>query len=250
MVPKKDLTVDTAYQRDIKEARVLAIARDWSWISCGVILVALRPSDAAYMVIDGQHRKAAADRRSDITDLPCMIFEIDDISEEASGFLSANTLRRPLSMVERFKALTITNDKDAEVVKALAGDAGRTIASYATETTITCVRTIMDCARADERSLRAVWPIITDLCVGHPIPNEIVKGMFHLQTHLQDGVSLTDGKWRGKILACGYARIIECVRQAAGYRGQSNPKVFAEGIVKALNTNAKIKIPHAIPGID
>ena len=66
MIPKTELEVDSAYQRNkINQRRVDTLTRTWDWIACGCLVVALR-DDNQWFVMDGQHRKLAADQRSDI----------------------------------------------------------------------------------------------------------------------------------------------------------------------------------------
>ena len=62
MLNKKVLRVDEQYQREATEPKVKEIARAWSWLACGALLVAER--DGVYFVFDGQHRALAALRRS------------------------------------------------------------------------------------------------------------------------------------------------------------------------------------------
>lgn len=251
MINKNLLSIDPEYQRRLVRERVLGIARDWSWIGCGVLLVASRPDETRYMVMDGQHRKAAADKRTDIEELPCMVFETDEIKAEASGFLIANTLRRPLKMVDKFKALNITEDPAAAVVESLARQSGRIVAAGATANSLTCVAAVMECAQSDEVKLREIWPTIVELCAGHTLPGSIVKGMFWLQGNLEEGHSLNaTGRWGRRLVSVGYDRVMACIRQSASFYGMSTPKVIAIGIVKAINSNARVKIPHTIAGMD
>ena len=251
MIPKRLLFIDHDYQRALTSGRVLAIARDWSWIGCGVIMVACRPGEVRYMVMDGQHRKAAADKRADIDELPCMVFKADEIKAEAGGFLIANTLRRPLSMVERFKALNITEDWAAAVVEELARMSGRDISRNSSSKTLTCVGAVMECAQNDEKRLRAIWPTIVELCAGNAIPGFLVKGMFFLEGNLLEGNSLAiHGRWGRRLVSIGYGRVVVCVRESNSFYGEYTSKITAVGIVKAINAKAKTKIPHTISGFD
>mgnify|MGYP002682237103 CR=1 FL=1 len=87
MVPTKELEVDHAYQRDqINERRVQELSRAWDWVACGCLVVALR-EDNRWFIVDGQHRKLAAELRGDIPELPCLVFETTGRREEALGFL-------------------------------------------------------------------------------------------------------------------------------------------------------------------
>ena len=114
LIPKKDLFVDQEYQRmKINEQRINKFASNWSWIKCGVLTIAIR-NDQWY-VVDGQHRKLAADKRSDIKHLPCMVFELNDISEEAEAFVSINSSKTNVSGYDnrkfnRYKYNSLFND--------------------------------------------------------------------------------------------------------------------------------------------
>jgi len=69
LISKHDLAVDYAsYQRIANNAKTLVLARDWSWIACGALIVASR--GGALHVVDGGHRLVAAMKRDDITMLP------------------------------------------------------------------------------------------------------------------------------------------------------------------------------------
>lgn len=70
-INKNLLLVNDDYQRTASASKILEIASEWSWIGCGVIIVAKR--DGSYWVIDGQHRVLAAKRRSDIKEMPCLV---------------------------------------------------------------------------------------------------------------------------------------------------------------------------------
>jgi len=251
IIPKHLLFIDHDYQRALTNARVLAIARDWSWIGCGVIMVAYRLAEDKYVVIDGQHRKAAADKRGDIDALPCMVFRADEIEAEAGGFLIANTLRRPLTMVERFKALNITQDLAAAVVEELARISGRFISQNSGPNTLTCVGAVMECVQNDEKRLRNIWPTIVELCAGNAMPGFLVKGMFFLEGNLAENNSLAfNGKWGRRLVSIGYDRVISCIRETNSFYGAFTTKITAVGIVKAINAKARTRIPHIISGVD
>jgi hypothetical protein len=71
-----DLKIDPSYQRSIEigtsQTLIRRIAMFWDWSLCQPLAVARR-ADGALMVVDGQHRLAAARLRGDIYDLPCVI---------------------------------------------------------------------------------------------------------------------------------------------------------------------------------
>lgn len=235
MVPKGALTVDHSYQRDVRatDGKVKRIAAEWSWVACGAIIVGNR--DGKLHVIDGQHRVMAALKRSDVGALPCIVFETQDIQQEADGFLRANRNRKPMNTVDAFKAQLVAGNKVAVKVKQLADESGLTICNYSGAGTMACVGLAMSCIEADEDAFVRAWPSIVAACAGGSLHNNIVKGMFYVETHLADGQSLGDARWRKRIAQVGRDAIIRGIAQAVSFRGSSGANVVAEGILAALN---------------
>ena len=98
------LKFDYAYQRDeVSEIKTLRMARTFSWIAFGYIIVMERPNGALY-VVDGGQRLRAAIRREDIESVPCVVFNSDGRQHEARAFLSLNVDRTPVTAVAKFNA--------------------------------------------------------------------------------------------------------------------------------------------------
>jgi hypothetical protein len=110
-IDKKVLYIDQRYQRNSNSKRVLSIASNWKWMSCGTILVADRKG--LYYVVDGQHRVLAANKREDISNLPCLVFKAESIEIEADAWINANTNRKIPTSYERFGAQITRRDEDA-----------------------------------------------------------------------------------------------------------------------------------------
>ena len=77
LLHKDKLQIHPAYQRDLVAQKVSEISAAWSWIALGALVVGERGGE--FWVIDGQHRAAAAKRRSDTTHLPCVVFKTADV---------------------------------------------------------------------------------------------------------------------------------------------------------------------------
>lgn len=132
-----ELHIDPSYQRDIRtgasEALIEKIARNWNWDLCQPLTVARRQSLTEQLfVIDGQHRLAAARRRGDIDQLPCVIVAYADAAEEAATFVALNRARRPLKAIDVFKAAVASGEKEALQVLALIEAAGLSLAPHET----------------------------------------------------------------------------------------------------------------------
>lgn len=126
-----DLSVDQSYQRSIdNEAsrRLIAgIAANFDWRLCAPLVVSRRP-DGSKVIIDGQHRWAAAVRRGDLPQLPCCLFTYDSPEDEARMFIVANRARKPMNRLDDFHAALAAADEDAHDVRRLVEEAGLKVA--------------------------------------------------------------------------------------------------------------------------
>ena len=126
-----ELTVDQSYQRSIDNAgsrRLIAsIAANFDWRLCAPLVVSRRP-DGTKVIIDGQHRWAAAVRRGDLLQLPCCLFTYDSPEDEARMFIVANRARKPMNRLDDFHAALAAADEDAVEIERLVTEAGLRIA--------------------------------------------------------------------------------------------------------------------------
>ncbi len=178
---KAILNVDPAYQREkVKLNRILSISRAWSWVACGTLIVAKR-TDGKYFVIDGQHRKLAADKRADILNLPCMVFDAVDIPDEASAFLRVNIARSPVGALGKFKSEIIAGDKVAAKVTSMVTESGYRIgASSGPEYSTVCVGLLKQCMVRSEPVTAQVWALCVDLSNGRTITDRLFGSLFEL----------------------------------------------------------------------
>lgn len=133
-----EMFVDRAYQRSLEAGQsqtlVRKIATYWDWNLCQPLTVARRPN-GAMMIVDGQHRHAAAQLRGDIETLPCVVSNYENTGDEAAAFVAMNQQRRPLTAIDLFQAALAAGDANAREVEALLKDAGLTVARH---TNFTC----------------------------------------------------------------------------------------------------------------
>jgi hypothetical protein len=241
MLDKSQLEVDHAYQRKMLERKVVEMARDWSWVACGVIIVAIRQigngdnGRVIFMVVDGQHRVEAAKRRPDIEKLPCLVFEMDSKADEAKGFTDSNSMRRPLTMATKHNAMILYNDRKATITEALASSIGRNIADYTSPTTLSCVGEIHKFLDQDEAALRRIWPIVGKICEGKAFHRRILGGMFYVETHLTAGESLSHPRWRKIVEQRGYDTLLDGINKVVALRGNGHIPHCGEGILAVIN---------------
>ncbi len=122
-----ELTVDQSYQRSIdnegSRRLIASIAANFDWRLCAPLVVSRRP-DGSKIIIDGQHRWAAAVRRGDLPQLPCCLFTYDSPEDEARMFIVANRARKPMNRLDDFHAALAAADEDAIEIQRLVTEAG------------------------------------------------------------------------------------------------------------------------------
>lgn len=239
MISKHDLIIPTDhYQRHGSDAKVLKIASRFSWAAFQVISVSDN-GDGKYNVIEGGHRTRAAMKRSDVDRVPCMVFEMASIEDEAKAFLEVNVNRSPMSSVDRHHAYIIANDDLAIKVENLAMAAGRRIEKGQGAHSISCVDNMRQCLSEDEAAMNRVWPLICNLCEGQKITRDIVLGLFWLERRMDGGI--TSPKRAKRILDVGFERIFVGSRQGREYHGHPGSSAIADGMLKQINHGLRSK---------
>lgn len=231
---KRLLHVNPLYQRDAAEEKVLSMARGWSWVACGAIVVACR--DGIFWVIDGQHRVLAALRRSDIQALPCLVFALADIKSEAQGFIDLNTGRKPVSAIAKQKALVTAGDEAAIFVQQEIDRLGLQISASARASgTIQAIAWCVKRAREDKNKFSMILQLVTEISRHEkaPIRERVLDGLWFLDDRMENG--LTDKRLLKKIKEKGADALFVAANKAAAYYGSGGAKVWGEGILAELN---------------
>ena len=246
MIPKEELEVDHAYQRDrINQRRVEELARAWDWIACGCLVVALR-EDNKWFVIDGQHRKLAADERSDIRELPCMVFETTGRREEALGFLTINQGRMTVGSLDRYKAALLAGDKTAFALESIVRSTGHRFGDKASARTVSCVQCFYNLVWEDRERFQRLWPLLAELHPDVPMSDTVVKGLWTVDKWLaKEGRSVAESPYREKLVALGGAGLYREIRREVAVIGQGGVRVSGCAIAKYLNKQrlpARLKI--------
>lgn len=234
LIDKKQLIINDEYQREASPTKILELSRNWSWIACGAISVAER--EGSYWVVDGQHRLLAARKRSDIRALPCIVFGIEDVAEEAQGFLNANANRKPVNAVAKHRAAVVAGDELAARVQGLLDLLGLTLSGHPkTADQIRCIALIRRRAAEDFRALEQVLTLAVGLARDEEVPvhERLVDGLFYLNRNVEMG--LADPRLRKRLKEVGATKLRDAASRAAAYFSRGGAKVFATGMLDALN---------------
>lgn len=252
-IPIVELAVDPDYQRTgrVCRPRVDEIRKNWSWIACGTLIVAVR-GDGTYWVVDGQHRLLGAQKRNDIESLPCLVFPVAELSEEALGFYRVNTVRGAVDQVTKFKARLTAKDPEAEAIHKLVIEQGYRLGS-SSDKTVDCMTALCDAYKSSPKIMADVWALCVDLHGGKHIQANVLKALFYLERFLvqqRTGKSILNGQHLARMKTLGIPIIntqMSTMRKALGHGGS---KVGAQTLVNLLNHNrtAQYRLPIVYDG--
>lgn len=244
-ISKHELNIDHDYQRDhVHHARVNRIASRWSWVRFGVICVVRRP-DGTYWVFDGQHRKLAADKRSDIDELPCIVFTSTGPVDESKFFLDSNCDRGAVSMLDRFKALVAQNDAVALSVKSMTERSGYRIQRGKARKSVQCVGVLMRAVASDQESAQAAWDALVAISDHESIVDRVFQGLYAVEKHVKrlELGSIADAKLRPFLSRLTIRSILRSIAETAAFYGKGGPKVYGEAVLRIMNKGRQHKIP-------
>ena len=240
MIPKTRLVVDHAYQRDVTShnMKIKRLAANWSWIACGALIVANR--DGRFYVVDGQHRAMAAMKRSDITDMPCLVFQSAGDKEEAEAFLRANKDRQAMTAVQSFNAKLVSGDPVAIKVQKFLDEVDIAVTKTSRKNGTQAVGTLMRCVETDEEVFYRVWHLIVRVC-DRDLHNDIIAGIFEAERRLVDA-SLTEKRYGEKLVSAGREEVLRQMNNARAFMGVGGDRVRATGVLNVVNHKLRNKL--------
>lgn len=248
LIDKAALNIDRDYQRDrINHKRVNRIAHAWSWVMLGVLLVARRP-DGTFWVFDGQHRKLGADKRSDVRELPCLVFRTSGLKDESKHFLDVNSDRGPVAMIDKFKALLAANDPTAVAVSWLVGADGYQIDRGGGNYTVECPGVLVRCYQQDRSATEIAWAVTVKVCSGAKPNERVILGLWRAQRHLSKlGLPpLTDARYQTAIDRMTVKSLTDSIGEVVAYTHRGGEKSYGEGVIRLLNYKRRYQIPSLL----
>lgn len=235
-VDKHLLTIDEAYQRnEVSPSRVSLVASEFLWVAFGVLVVARRGSKLC--VMDGQHRLLAAMKRSDITSVPCIIFDGLALQDEAGAFISLNTVCGAMKRYDRFRAELIANNQEAIAVRDVLSRHGYSVKGVAGDgVKIKCVAAIASAMKNCGISAERAVQLIADIAPGAPFDDVVFSGLAYLDDHCRkNNIDLLNRQNRTQLQSLGYEKLKEASQKAAAFYSRGGAKVWATGITEVLN---------------
>jgi hypothetical protein len=234
-IDKALIRIDPSYQRsDITHQKIATFTRSWSWLACGVITIADRSGE--FWAVDGQHRVMAALRRSDITELPCLVFPTVGPQQEAQGFLDVNESRRPISARNKHKAKVCAGDPIAVYVQEQFERLGISLtANCKSPQHFKCLSWAMKVASESRETFCAVMETASEICQRDQehISQPLVSGLAYLHRFHAGGI--TEKRMSERIRVKGPLALTVAAKRSALIAAGGGAKVWAKGILDELN---------------
>lgn len=240
MINKHELQINHEYQRVLLPHKVEEISSAWSWVACGSISVAMR--DGEPWVMDGQHRVMAALRRADIVELPCLVFEMEDVRDEAQGFLNINSLRKTMTSVDKLKASAVAGDESAKQFKALCDRLNLTLTPNGNQVgTVKSAAWGMQRMKEDPVATTIVMELAAELShADHVFVQErLLGGLWYIHKNCEGG--LNNPRLRQRIKLRGAKMLVEEANKAAAFYGRGGDRVWAGGMMNSINKGLRTR---------
>lgn len=235
---KDVLQIHPAYQRDVIPSKVKEITANWSWVGAGAIVVGERGGE--FWVIDGQHRVLAAKRRSDITHLPCVVFQTEGVKQEAVAFLDLNAGRKPVSSIGKFRAMLAAGDEAARTVHRVLDDLNVVLKGTPSKgKELKSVAWSVRRAGEDAEKFEIVMRMAAELSHDIPIQERLLEGLWYINDRLRGGIS--DKRFSDRLRAVGARRLIDAANKASAYFVRGGANVWATGMMDEINKGLRNK---------
>lgn len=247
MVRKQDLNIDGRYQREeVSATTVKTISREWDWKLFGVLSVILRP-DGTLWVYDGGHRCRAAFLRDDITELPCMVFQIDDLVDEARAFLGTNLIKTFVSAYHKHRAAVMTDEPVAKAAAAILQKHGYTAATSGGKTDFAAINTLQKISKEDAATAdRAFYACVVISGKNQDtITGSVLQGIFRCAKKLEGKADILANGHLEKLAKETMPGIEAAIRREINIVGKGGSTVAAKAILDLLNKGKHRRLTFA-----
>jgi hypothetical protein len=243
-IDKQLLNIEGSYQREeVTKQKVIEIARDWDWKLFGCISVARRP-DGSLWVYDGGHRTRAAFYRDDITEIPCMVFNVANEQLEAKAFLGANTMKSNVSAFHKHRAAVKTGEVIACAAQSILDKHGYQVTQAAKRKySFAAIHSLHAQLKKDrvlaEKVFAAAVTIAQD---GEPISGEVIDALFACQRKLAGKADILTNGYLETLQRTTIPGIEMAIRREKHIVGQGGEVIAAKAVLDILNKGKKRRL--------
>jgi hypothetical protein len=231
------------YQRPEKSAaNTKYIAQNFSWSSCGMIVVMQR-ANGKYYIVDGQQRWLAAKMRGDIKKMLCLVFQSTGPKQEAIAFKDLNTRRFNVPPVYKFRAGVTAQSQPEYTINEWLEEFGFEVADSPKQGMIRFPAILVTLWKQNEEASKSSLLLQYELCNDEdPMNAGVHRGLWYLYHN-----NIDIDKHAKKIVKMGgIPRLLQAIRalelaEVAGSGTQNNNRICALGILRVVNKGLRKK---------
>jgi hypothetical protein len=185
-VDPRKIVIDWRYQRQPKNTLIQTIAQNPSWEAFGVPTCFRRANGMLYCA-DGQQRIAGVMKsEKPPKTVPVVVFDIQDVEEEAEVFVMINELRKSLQPIEKHRGKIVAGNPASVAIEEVVTKTGFTIDTNTGKGSAGGARTIQAVAgvyviydRIGEEGLQQTLTVIKDAWPDDPtaLTTHILRGV-------------------------------------------------------------------------
>lgn len=233
IVPKTDLYVDERYQREISsKSRIVDMAKSWDWALCGCLLVGERPTGTK-VILDGQNRWMAATYRDDIDSLPCLVFPMDSLSDEAMMFYMANTSAKSVTPYHKHRARVVGGDPVAIASEEILGEHGYSVSRSSNEPrTLKAIATLHRMVQRDRKLSAKVVALCAEICAGEAMSQRLLMAISWIA---ERDDSVFSSPHRGRLVEYGSEVLDAAMERHRLVTNKGGERVYAEAVLELAN---------------
>ncbi len=187
---KAKLNICSAYQRNtITPSTVDKIAASLDLVAFGALTVACRGGDE-YFIVDGQNRWMASQRRPELGELNCLVFQSDGAQHEARIFAAINMNRTGVNASDKYRALVTGGDPIAVQLSEALDALGIEVVPRGAngQNQLAAISYVYTMASRDMRRCETILSCVQDITPGSPIFGELIRALDYLDRRIEGGV--------------------------------------------------------------
>lgn len=180
--------------------------------------------------------------------MPCNVFQMESIADEARSFVASNTLRKPVNSVDKFRASVTAGDHLCIEIQGLIKSLGLKFGHH--DDSIDNFRSIEWCIRHgsdDYATMAEVLITARELSIkaNHPIHKMLLCGLHYINKHV---ASITkNAKLRELIFKVGARRLMDGASREKALTCKTGDRVCAAGMLREINHGRREENHFKIP---
>ncbi len=243
-INKNKLQIDGRYQRRQKKSLVSHIAQNWNWQKFGSLIVSER-KDKSYWVVDGGHRATASFYRTDILNLPCVVYRFKNLAEEAKIFSEINQRREAVKAQDIYRSDNFAQEAPAVATEKILTECGYNIRKNSKgKGSFAAIGTLHRITKENPELAHKTFKACSQIAEGRHFPAEILNGLFYLaKKQHSNGVDIFESNyWISNLIKTGVTGCRQAIQEKKKLFYRTGPNICARALMDIMNKRKRNKL--------